>query len=67
MQKDNKVLGDGIPLGFGMALAQNNDAYQQFSNMTPEQRQTIIDGVKGIKSKEEMRAYVSQIGKGAFQ
>lgn len=66
-KKNRQGVGDELPLGFSMALAQNPAAYERFFSLPPEQRQQILAGVKGIQSKEEMRAYVSRIGQGGFQ
>jgi len=59
---DNNFLnGDGIPLGLGMALAQNIRAMEIFSNLGEAERQGIIDRTHGIGSKEEMREFVDNL------
>ena len=60
------IFGDGVPMGFGMALAQNTDALERFSSMSPAQRQSVLDGVHGINSKDAMRDYVDRLGRGAM-
>lgn len=50
-----------LPLGFGMALARHFQAMQRFSAMSPEQRQTILNQLDTISSKEEMDAFVQRI------
>lgn len=62
----NYANGDGIPLGFGMLLAQNAEAMDHFSTLSDEQKQSIIDGAAKVNSKKEMREYVNQIGNGTF-
>lgn len=57
----NFVNGKDIPLGFGMALAQNSDAMTRFSAMSDEQRRQIIEGTHAVRSKKEMKAYVDRI------
>ncbi|WP_432651202.1 hypothetical protein [Huintestinicola sp.] len=57
----NFVNGKDIPLGFGMALAQNSDAMTRFSAMTDEQRRQLIEGTHSVRSKKEMQAYVDRI------
>ncbi len=52
----------GIPLGFGMALAQNEKALGYFSRLEPEQKKRVIDGTHAIASKKEMRSYVDDLG-----
>lgn len=57
----NFANGDDIPLGFGMALAQNSEAMSRFSAMTDEQRRRLIEGTHSVRSKKEMKAYVDRI------
>ena len=53
-------------MGLGMALAQNVEAMQVFSAMSPAQQQAIIDRTHSVNSKKEMQALVSQIGRGGI-
>lgn len=53
-----------IPLGFGMALAQNTKALERFSALSHERRAALIAGARAVHSKEEMAAYVNQISGG---
>ena len=55
-----------LPLGLGMALAQNTDAMMAFASMNPAQQQGVIDRTHSIASKKEMRALVDSIGNGSF-
>lgn len=55
-----------LPLGLGMALAQNTGAMQAFAAMTDAQRQSVIDRTHTLSSKKEMRALVDSIGSGSF-
>ena len=57
----NSKIGSDIPLGLGMALMQNSDAYTVFAALEAEMQQRIIDGAKAIESREEMRNYVAGI------
>lgn len=57
----NSKNGKNIPLGLGMALMQNADAFFYFSGLDAEKQQKIIDGSHGIKSRDEMRSYVNDI------
>ncbi len=50
-----------LPLGLGMALMQNADAFFYFSALDEEKQQKIIDGCKGIKSRDDMKNYVDGI------
>lgn len=51
-----------LPLGFGMALAQNEDAMQQFEALSDAEKQAIIQRTHSISSKQEMRQLVASIG-----
>lgn len=57
----NDKNGNSIPLGLGMALMQNADAFFYFTALDAENQQKIIDGTKGIKSRDEMRSYVQNM------
>ncbi len=59
--KDNLVNGPGVPLGFGMALAQNPDAMDVFSGLTPAQREQVLEKSRRVRSKAEMRSYVDSL------
>ena len=63
MSTENKI---EIPTGLGMALAQYYDAMQNFAAMTDEQKKSVINATHSLASKNEMRALVDSIGKGAF-
>lgn len=59
--EQNFLISGDVPLGFGMALAQNLDAMQYFGKMTKQQQQNVIDKTKSIKSKKEMKSFVDGI------
>lgn len=61
MPKSNLVDGPEMPLGLGMALAQNLEAMNRFAQMTPAQQQAVIARTHSIHSKEEMRALVDSL------
>ena len=56
MQKDGQsLLNSDVPMGLGMALAQNVEAMQAFSAMEPAKQRAIIDRTHTIGSKKERR------------
>lgn len=63
-QKKNYAEGPEIPLGLGMALAQNLDAMNRFSNLSEAEKQSIIAHTHEISSKKEMQAYVNSLFNG---
>lgn len=58
MKKKNN---SDIPIGLGMALAQDIDAMKYFSSMSTEQQKEIINQAKNIRSKQEMHQFVEQL------
>ena len=55
----NYANGPEIPMGLGMALAENLPAMEYFSSLSPRQQQEIIRKTHQISSKEEMRQFVA--------
>ena len=60
---NNNSNADSMPLGLGMALAQNTDAMKYFSDLTPGEQAKIISHVRTINSKNEMHQFVQSLGK----
>lgn len=52
-----------LPLGFGMALVQNEAAMQRFEALSEPARQQILASTHYVSSKAEMQALVSKIGR----
>ena len=48
-----------LPLGFGMALAQNEQAMHAFEAMTDEQKRSVIERTHAVTSRREMQQLVS--------
>lgn len=61
MDDKNLVNGTGIPIGLGMALAQNQDAMTYYSSLEDEKKKEIIEHTHQISSKNEMQDFVSHI------
>lgn len=57
----NYVNGSDMPMGLGMALAQNLNAMNRFATMSTVEQQAIIAHTHSIGSKEEMQAYVESL------
>lgn len=59
---DNKYnLGEGLPLGFSMALAHNISAFNAFLSMDDMTQDEIIEKSKNTKTKREMQMLVDGI------
>lgn len=50
-----------LPLGFGMALAQNEAAMQRFELLSDAEKQAVIQKTHSIRSKQEMRRLVDSL------
>jgi hypothetical protein len=61
MEDKNLVDGRDIPMGLGMALAQNLNAMNYFSNLDHGRQREIINETHQIRSKEEMKDFVSHM------
>ena len=57
MDKDKKEL----PLGFGMALAQDPKAMRYFASLSPMQQERVITQIHTIGSKKGMRHFVESM------
>lgn len=57
----NYTDGPEIPLGLGIALAQNLDAMNYFASLDDTGKQRVIDGTHSVRSKSEMKQYVSNL------
>ncbi len=53
-----------LPLGFGMALAQNETAMKRFESMTESQKQAVLVQAQHIGSRQEMQQLVSRLASG---
>ena len=47
-----------LPLGFGMALAQNEAAMKRFEALSEAEKQALIERTHTVSSKSEMRRLV---------
>ncbi|MGM9649351.1 MAG: hypothetical protein ACI3XY_05210 [Butyricicoccaceae bacterium] len=50
-----------LPLGFGMALAQNESAMKKFESMTEAEKQAILQQTHRVRSKQEMQQLVADL------
>ena len=50
-----------LPLGFGMALAQNEAAMKRFEALSEAEKQALIEQTHTVSSKSEMRRLVDSL------
>ncbi|MEA4832404.1 hypothetical protein SDC9_113688 [bioreactor metagenome] len=63
MDKYFSITNGELPLGLGMALAQNIDAMQYFTSLLREEQQAIINKAHDVESKQEMQAFVDELSR----
>lgn len=55
-------MGDGtLPVGFGMALAQNQTALRKYEALTEVEKKALMTQIHGVQSKAEMRQLVAEL------
>ena len=53
-----------VPIGFGMALAENHPAMAAYAAMTEQQKRDILDRAHNVRSEREMYFLVESLAKG---
>ena len=56
-----------VPIGFGMALAQNTAAMNRYAHLTEQQKQDILSKAHNVSSEKEMYARVADLANGQLQ
>lgn len=57
------MLSEGVPIGFGLGLAMNETAMSNYSGMSDEEKEKVLDQARQAQSKKEMELLINQIGK----
>ena len=50
-----------VPIGFGMALAQNTAAMSRYAQLPEAQKQEILNKAHHVRSEREMRSLVASL------
>lgn len=61
MENQNMRNSNEVPMGIGMALAENMKAMYAFTALDDSTREAFIHNAQAIQSKEEMRSYVNSL------
>lgn len=56
-----------VPIGFGMALAQNTAAMNRYAHLTQQQKQDILNKAHNVRSEREMHSLVASLANGIMQ
>lgn len=60
------TMTDGLPLGFAMGMAMNQQALDHYGKLTEYEKERLIAESRGVKSKEEMDRLVERLGDGFY-
>lgn len=52
-----------LPLGLAFQMAMNEKAFARFSDMGEQEKQSVIDRAKNVKSRREMERLVESLEK----
>lgn len=52
-----------IPLGLGMALAQNEKAMERFGSLSGPERDALLEQAHQVRSRREMQALVERLSR----
>ena len=63
---ENFSMTDGLPLGFAMGMAMNQQALDHYGKLTEYEKEKLIAKSRGVKSKEEMNRLIERLGDGFF-
>ena len=50
-----------MPMGFAFQLSMNEQAMQNFSKMTEEEKSQVLESARAVTSKAQMRGIVSDL------
>lgn len=62
----NPAMTTGLPLGFAMGMAMNEQALDHYGKLTEYEKEKIIAESRGVKSKEEMDRLIQRLGGGMY-
>ena len=52
-----------VPIGFSMALVQNEEAMQSYIGMTRKQKLEVVNHAHSVRSEQEMREVIESIAR----
>lgn len=56
-----------VPIGFGMALAQNTAAINRYAHLSEDEKQDILQKAHNVRSEMEMYTLVANLANGTMQ
>ena len=56
-----------VPIGFGMALAQNTAAMNRYAHLSESEKQDILNQAHNVRSEMEMYTLVASLASGPME
>ncbi len=56
-----------IPIGFGLALAQNTAAMNRYAHLNVQQKQDILNKAHNVRNEKEMYSLVASLANGIME
>ena len=56
-----------VPIGFGMALAQNTAAMNRYAHLSKSQKQDILNKAHSVRSEKEIYDLVASLANGQIE
>ena len=56
-----------VPIGFGLALSQNEAAMVRYAHLSESQKQDILNKAHNVRSEQEMYTLVANLANGTMQ
>lgn len=56
-----------VPIGFGMALSQNEAAMIRYAHLSKLEKQSILDRAHSVRSEQEMYSLVASLARPTIQ
>ena len=61
---ENLAMASGLPLGFAMGMAMNEQALDNYGKLTEFEKEKLLAESRNVKSKEEMDQLIQRLGDG---
>lgn len=63
---DDFTSANGLPLGFALGMAMNQQAVEHYGRMTEYEKEKVIAKSRNVKSKAEMEQLIQRLGDGTL-
>lgn len=63
---DDFTSANGLPLGFALGMAMNQQAVEHYGRMTEYEKEKVIAQSRNVKSKAEMEQLIQRLGDGTL-